>query len=115
MASGLAHPFRRIESDFASSSGDAEILMRVSQVLGTRQGTLPFRPDFGSELHRLRHKKNAIVLRETARVFVDDALRKWVPEAKLISVDILPSKANEIILKIITQIGDKQQSLTQRI
>ncbi len=115
MASGLAHPFRRIESDFASASGDAETLQQVSEVLGTRQGTLPWRPDFGSELHRLRHKKNAIVLKETARVFVDDALRKWVPAAKLIGVDILPSKANEIVLRVVVQIGDKQQSLQQRI
>lgn len=118
MATGVIHPFRRTERDFASATGDAETLAQVSLVLGTAKGSLPWRPDFGSDLTRLRHKGNNPVLRETARVFIDDALRKWVPAAKLVSVDverILKTTQNLIDIHVVVQIGNKQQALTQRI
>lgn len=115
---GLIHPFRRTGSDFASASGDAETLAEVRLVLGTAKGSLPWRPDFGSDLTRLRHKGNNPILRETARVFVDDALRKWVPAAKLVSVTtdrVSDTTQNQIDIHVVVQIGNKQQALTQRI
>ena len=118
MATGLIHPFRRTESDFASASGDAETLAQVTLVLGTAKGTLPWNPSFGSDLTRLRHKGNNPVLRETARVFVDDALRKWVPRAQLVSVTVdkvSGTTKNLIDIHVVVQIGNKQQALTQRI
>ena len=55
----------------------------VGQVLGTRaassftEGELPWRPDFGSLLHQLKHQQNNEILGELARVHVIDALRRW--------------------------------------
>ncbi len=115
MATGLIHPFTRTESDFASASGDAETLAQVSLVLGTPVGSLPWRPDFGSDLTRLRHKGNNPILRETARVFVDDAIRKWVPFAKLLSVDVTNPAPSLVDIRVVVQIGNKQHTLTQRI
>jgi len=116
LITGLIRPFRRVESDFASGFGDEEVMFNVGQVLGTARGTLPWEPSFGSDLDRLRHKANTPILRETARVYVDDALRKWSPVAAL--VDIEPpskTKANEVALRITVRIGNKQKTLTQTL
>lgn len=115
MDTSIAHPFIRSGGDFASVSGDAETLAQVGQVLGTPLGSLPWRMDFGSDLHRLRHQGNNPVLRETASVFVGDAIKKWVPKATVVRVSIAFPEANQIDLTVIVQIGTKQQSLTQRL
>ncbi len=111
----LAHPFVRAQSDFATASGDDEIRMQISEVLGTVKGSIPWRTDFGSDLQRLRNQSNTPILRETARVFVDDAIRKWVPGVQLVSVSVASPKPNVVDLTVVFQLGNKQQSLTQRL
>ena len=71
----LLRPFRRdLRSDLAAAGGADVIKSAVGQVLGTvgasdfTQGELPWRTDFGSLLHLLRHQKNDRVLQELARV-----------------------------------------------
>lgn len=115
MATTIAHPFVRSGGDFASVSGDAETLAQVAQVLGTPIGTLPARMDFGSDLQRLRNQGNNPILRQTARVFVSDAIQKWVPRASVVDVSIDSPAPNVIDITVIIQIGTKQQSLTQRL
>lgn len=115
VAAELAHPLRRAQTDFETRSGDAAVLAQVAEVLGTDLGSLPWRTDFGCDLQRLRQKGNTPILRETARAFIDDAIRKWVPSASLVSVDVKTPAPNAIDLFVIVQIGTKQQSLTQRL
>ena len=115
ISKSLAHPFRRAESDFATLSGDDEIRAQVSEVLGTALGSIPWRTDFGSNLHRLRNQGNTPILRETERVFVDDAIRKWVPGVQLVSVNVTSPKPNVVDMTVVFQLGNKQQSLTQRL
>jgi uncharacterized protein len=83
---GLLRPFRRDQkADFAAAGGGALIRSAVGQILGTvgssdfTQGELPWRTEFGSLLHLLRHQKNDRVLQELARVYVVDALKRWEP------------------------------------
>jgi phage baseplate assembly protein W len=52
------------------------------------QGELPWRTEFGSLLHLLRHQKNDAVLQELARVHVADALKRWEPRVQLTSVQV---------------------------
>jgi len=49
---------------------------------------LPWRTEFGSLLHLLRHQKNDAVLQELARVHVADALKRWEPRVQLTSVQV---------------------------
>jgi hypothetical protein len=93
--SGILTPFRRDRKrDFAS--GDAEELLssKVEQLLGTEgatarsSGELPWRTAFGTPLQLLRHQRNDAILAEIARVYVRDALRKWLPEAQLIELKV---------------------------
>jgi phage baseplate assembly protein W len=52
------------------------------------QGELPWRTEFGSLLHLLRHQKNDAVLQELARAHVADALKRWEPRVQLTSVQV---------------------------
>ena len=83
---GLLRPLRRDrKADFVADGGDALVRSAVGQILGTRassessQGELAWRPEFGSLLFLLRHRKNDAVLQELARVYVVDALTRWEP------------------------------------
>ena len=90
---GLLRPFRRdLKSDFASAGGEILLRSAVGQVLGTMaqsevtHGELPWRTEFGSRLHLLRHRKNDAVLQELARAYVVEALKRWEPRIAVTSV-----------------------------
>jgi phage baseplate assembly protein W len=92
---GLLRPFRRDrKADFAAAGGEALVRSAVGQILGTMassdftQGELPWRTEFGSLLHLLRHQKNDAVLQELARVHVADAMKRWEPRVQLTSVQV---------------------------
>jgi phage baseplate assembly protein W len=106
-------PFRRDKKrDFASAGGEELVRSAVMQVLGTvgasefTQGELPWRTEFGSLLHILRHKKNDVVLRELARVYVRDALRRWEPRIVVTGMDIqhLDPDGNQLSIRLRYQI-----------
>jgi phage baseplate assembly protein W len=52
------------------------------------QGELPWRTEFGSLVHLLRHQKNEAVLQELARVYVVDAFKRWEPRVQVTSVQV---------------------------
>ncbi len=90
---GLLVPFRRDRKrDFATGDGDALLASKVLQVLATEgatsrsSGELPWRTAFGTPLQLLRHQRNDVALAELGRVYIRDALRRWVPDAEVVSV-----------------------------
>lgn len=91
---GLLTPFRRGPADFVAGGGDDHLKSVIGQVLGVRassdftEGELPWRPEFGSLLHLLRHRNNDQVTAELARVYVVEALAKWVPQVRVKEVQI---------------------------
>jgi hypothetical protein len=48
----------------------------------------PWRTNFGAGLALLRHQRNDAALKELARVYVRDALKRWVPGATLVSLAV---------------------------
>ncbi len=103
---GLLSPFRRdLKRDFASTSGFELLQCKVLQTLMTEgfsplsSGELPWRTAFGSSLTLLRHQNNNTVLVELARVYIRDALKKWIPSAEVKSVEVISDKAS-ITLKL---------------
>ena len=104
---GLSIPFRRDKArDFASASGEALVRSAVAQVLGTvgasdfTQGELPWRTEFGSLLHLLRHQKNDVALREMAKVYVQDALRRWEPRIMVTRLDAERLDDSKLVLRL---------------
>jgi len=92
---GLLRPLRRDQkADFAAAGGEQLIRSSVGQILGTigasdnTPGELPWRTDFGSLLYRLRHQKNDSLLKELARVYVVDALKRWEPRIVVTAVAV---------------------------
>ncbi len=94
-ATNLLIPFRRDKKrDFASGNGEALLASKVRQALLTEvatprsSGELPWRTSFGAGLALLRHQRNEAALKELARVYVRDALRRWVPGAQLLGLEV---------------------------
>jgi uncharacterized protein len=92
---GLLRPFQRDgRADFAAAGGEQLVRSAVGQILGTigasdlTPGEVPWRHDFGSLLHRLRHQKNDGVLQELGRVYVVEALKRWEPRIVVTRVRI---------------------------
>jgi phage baseplate assembly protein W len=73
----------------------------VGQVLGTMAqadgvaGELPFRPEFGSRLHLLRHRKVDALLQELARVYVIEALGRWERRVNVLRVEVFEEPVGE--------------------
>ena len=91
-AQNLLIPFRRDKKrDFAVGSGEALLASKVRQALLTEgatarwSGELPWRTNFGAGLALLRHQRNDAALKELARVYVRDALKRWVSGAQLVA------------------------------
>lgn len=91
---GLIAPFQRDQKgDFANSGGLTLIKSSIRQILGVRgadertQGELPWRTEFGSVLHRLRHSNNDEALEDIAQVFVADAIARFEPRVSLLDVE----------------------------
>ncbi|TQF11023.1 GPW/gp25 family protein [Myxococcus llanfairpwllgwyngyllgogerychwyrndrobwllllantysiliogogogochensis] len=91
----LLVPFRRDRKrDFAAGTGAELLASKVRQVLLTEgptphsTGELPWRTSFGAGLARLRHQSNDAVLAELARVYVRDALARWLPGVQLVQVRV---------------------------
>lgn len=92
---GLLIPFRRDRKrDFATGGGADLLRSKVLQALMTSgatpgsAGELPWRTAFGAGLDRLRHQRNDAVLAELARVYVRDALERWVPGARITALEV---------------------------
>lgn len=103
---GILIPFRRDKKrDFATGGGPLLLASKVRQALLTEgttsrsSGELPWRTSFGAALALLRHQRNDAVLRELARVYVRNALRRWVPGARLESLEVEQDGA-EITLRV---------------
>jgi phage baseplate assembly protein W len=110
----LLIPFRRDKKrDFASGSAEQLLASKVRQVLLTNSdtprsgGQLPWRTAFGSPLSLLRHRRNDAALKELARVHVRDALRRWLPSVRLVSLDV-ESRDASLCLRVRVQEGADQ-------
>jgi phage baseplate assembly protein W len=90
---GLLRPFRRDEkNDFANAGGRALLRARIGQILGTKAdstagpGELPWRPEFGSRLHLLRHQNDSEVFLAFAETMILEALSRWEPSVRVTRV-----------------------------
>ncbi len=95
---GIIRPFRRDKvNDFATAEGRALISSEVGQILGTRcssdysEGELPWRPEFGSLIHLIRHDNNDELTRALAAAYCTDAITLWHPNARVTRVMIEPA------------------------
>lgn len=109
MGRSLLPPLRRDrQHDFVTGQGQTLRRTQVEQVLLTRgatpqgSGELPWRTAFGAGLDGLRHQPNDAALVELARVQVRDALQRWLPQARVVKIDV---HAHQTSLRIEIQLA----------
>lgn len=113
LGQGLLRPFRRDQkADFAAGAGIELVKAAVEQILGTKAdsvrapGELPWRTDFGSRLHLLRHQNNTDALRDQARLMSQEALQKWEPRVVPGIVDLIQN-GREARLRVTFSVVDR--------
>ena len=116
LKTSILAPLRRDRKrDFASGSGEELLKSKVVQVLMTEadtpktSGELPWRTSLGSAIHLLRHQRNDNVLAEMARVYIRDALKKWLPKVSVASVSVRRENAALILQVRIADINQGQE------
>lgn len=89
---GILLPFQRdLKNDFANGGGRRLVQSAVKFVIGTdaqgelAEGEIPWRPEFGSLLYLLKHRKGRIV-NELIRQYAQDALARWEPRIVITNV-----------------------------
>lgn len=86
LGTGLLIPFRRVGRDFVSGSGIETIKSSIRQILTTEKGELPWNPDFGTNLARMRHSNITETFMAEAEADILLALSTYEPRAEVISV-----------------------------
>lgn len=115
LGTGLMRPLRRDQkNDFASGGGVDLVASCIGQVLGTKAdtarspGELPWRTDFGSRLHLLRHRNHTAALDDVALVYVVEALRRWEPRVSVTSASVERTTNNrELIVRVRFNVVDR--------
>jgi phage baseplate assembly protein W len=112
LGNGLVAPFARGSRDFQSASNEELVRACIHEILATRAavadypGELPWRPDFGSKLWFLKHRKRDESLEDQAGAYVREAFR-WEPRARVTTVEIDEfdlAAPNELIVRVRYQI-----------
>lgn len=114
---GLGFPFHRDATDLTVVESVEQVLQNIANVLTTPKGTLPWRPDFGSELHRLRHA-NVESIGPIAQQFVAQALKRWVPYIRLqgVKAEVVETALRlTISYKIISGSAARTESVEQAV
>ena len=84
VGNGLIKPLRRASgNDFLSAHGESLVKASVMQILGTRPGELPWRPDFGCATEPYRHRG---LTPDKAQFISDEIVQSLVTYDKRINV-----------------------------
>lgn len=92
---GILLPFQRDrKNDFANGVGEDLIVSNALLVLSTRAsdgripGEIPWRQNFGTLLHKIRHQNAKPVIFYQARAYVVDGLARWEPRVRVVAFDL---------------------------
>jgi len=87
LGKGLITPLRRQGSDFAFGEGKNVLYSAIRQILMTRRGELRWRPDFGLNIEKARHKGITDTLLIEIQADVGNALAVE-PRIEVTSLDV---------------------------
>lgn len=104
---GIRRPFTRDKkNDFATAEGLELVQANLVQAIGTKgptattQGEVPWRTEFGSRLHVMRHRNNTDAMRSFATAVTREAAQQWEPRARVTRTDVLPSaRPRELLVR----------------
>lgn len=100
LGSGLVRPLQRIAgNDFVNATGEACIRSSISQILGTRPGEIPWRPDFGTDFDQYRHRSGTGALAQEIADTAAESIARWEPRVKVSRI-LAQVQDNIVYLKI---------------
>jgi phage baseplate assembly protein W len=76
---GLLRPFRRGHDDFVNGTGAELLKSNARNILGTRQGELRHRGDFGSRLHLMLHSAPRGLEGDVGTIYAAMDIARWEP------------------------------------
>jgi uncharacterized protein len=99
----------------ANASHEAHVRSMIEQVLFTRQGERPMRPDFGAGVHELVFAENAPELAAAIQHMVQTALQRWLSDA--IELREVDARASDARLEVTVRYRalDEAQVRTMRV
>lgn len=83
---GLLIPFRRQGRDFVEGSGLILLRSSISQILSTRKGEIRWRPDFGLDVERMRHRNITEEFMGELEADILDSILTHEPRVDVVSV-----------------------------
>lgn len=100
---GIIAPLRRKGNDFVSGEGIIAVQSSVAQILKTQKGELRWRPDFGIDVARFRHKNVTSALRDELQADVLNALLKFESRIDVRGIEINQDgvHGNRIYIKVL--------------
>lgn len=100
LGSGLIRPLQRIAgSDFVNATGESLIRSSIMQILGTKPGEIPWRPDFGTDFDQYRHQVGTGALAQEIADTAAEAIARWEPRVKVSRI-LAQVQDNIVYLKI---------------
>lgn len=99
---GIITPLRRKGNDYVSGEGIAAVQSSVAQILKTRKGELRWRPDFGIDVERFRHKNVTEAMQDEISADILNALLKFEPRIDVTSVVVNQDgkNGNRVYIKV---------------
>lgn len=86
---GLAYPFKvNSTKDVAIAKTTQHRRDKIMQVISTRIGERRMLPLFGCRIHELMFENNDEALETLGRVYVIEAIDRWIPEISITGVSI---------------------------
>ena len=86
---GLITPLRRLgPADFSSGAGILLVRSCIRQIISTRRGELPWKPQFGTLVDRMRHKINNEALETAVASDLMEAITAWEPRVNQVSIAV---------------------------
>jgi phage baseplate assembly protein W len=96
LGNGIITPMRRVAgSDFVTGNGETLVRSSVRQIMGTKPGELRWRPDFGMDLERYRHRGATKALSQQLSNEISSGLTRWEP--RLAELEVLADVNDNVI------------------
>lgn len=105
---GIACPFRFTSAqDFANAEGVDLVRSDLMELMGIEEGEVPWRPDLGTRLNRLRQRSNTQALGALARVSIDRAVSRFEPRIRVKAVSSPKPINNKMELDLEYEVAGK--------
>ena len=100
LGNGIISPLRRLaSSDFVAGSNEALIRSAINQILITKPGELPWRPNFGTNIETFRHKNMSDADLGMLKDDIVNAVLTYEPRVTTAKCDVTVSEGKiEILL-----------------